>query len=200
MKPYSESCDQNRDPIFSIIDSLFAECSSVLEIGSGTGQHAVYFAARLPHLLWYTSDLPEYHRGIRQWLDEAALSNTRGPLPLDVCQPEWQVPVVDAIFSANTLHIMHWSMVEAFFHDIGQRLCPGGRLVLYGPFNYRGGYTSESNARFDLWLKARDPLSGIRDFEAVDSLARQAGLVLENDHEMPANNRILCWGRADATR
>ena len=170
MKPYSESCVQNRDPILSIIEPFFRDRKDVLEIGSGTGQHAIYFAARMPHLTWHTSDLAEYHAGIRAWVDEAALP--------------------------NTTHIMHWDSVVALFEGVGKLLVREGLFCLYGPFNYGGEYTSESNARFDEWLHERDPLSGIRDFDDLDRLAIQAGMRLEHDYAMPANNRILCWRKA----
>ena len=195
MKPYSEACEQNRDPILKVIDPLFRDRRAVLEIGSGSGQHAVYFARRLPHLVWQTSDLPHCHAGIEAWLREAGLENTPPPLPLDVCQRDWPPADVDAVFSANTLHIMHWPAVEALFEGVGRLLPEAGLLVVYGPFNYRGAYTSPSNARFDQWLKSRDPGGGIRDFEALDRLARRAGLGLQQDFAMPANNRILCWRR-----
>lgn len=195
MKPYSESCEQNREPILSVIQPLFADLNQILEIGSGTGQHAVYFAARMPHLIWHTSDCAEHHAGIRLWLEEAALPNVRGPLHLDVARCSWPVLDVDGVFSANTAHIMHWPEVEAMFAGVGDLLPAGGRFALYGPFNYHGRFTSDSNARFDSWLKQRDPAMGVRDFEALDALARQAGLQLMNDFEMPANNRILCWQR-----
>jgi cyclopropane fatty-acyl-phospholipid synthase-like methyltransferase len=194
MKPYSESCDQNREPILSVIQPHFEQSSAVLEIGSGTGQHAVYFAAKMPHLTWYTSDCQEYHAGIQLWLDEAALPNVRPPLLLDVSL-EWPSLAVDAVFSANTAHIMHWSDVEAMMAGVGQLLPSGGHFALYGPFNYNGRFSSASNARFDGWLKARDPGMGVRDFEAVNHLAEKAGLTLLQDYEMPVNNRILCWQR-----
>nr|WP_260292024.1 class I SAM-dependent methyltransferase [Sedimenticola hydrogenitrophicus] len=194
-KPYAESCDQNREPILSVIRPLFDDRQRVLEIGSGTGQHAVYFAAALPHLTWYTSDCAEYHAGIRLWLEEAALPNVRAPLPLDVARSEWPALDVDAVFSANTAHIMHWPEVEAMFAGVGRLLQTGGLFVLYGPFNYQGRFTSDSNARFDGWLKGRDPGMGVRDFEALERLAVAAGMALLNDYPMPANNRILCWRR-----
>ncbi|WP_335342211.1 DUF938 domain-containing protein [Sedimenticola hydrogenitrophicus] len=194
-KPYAESCDQNREPILSVIRPLFDDRQRVLEIGSGTGQHAVYFAAALPHLTWYTSDCAEYHDGIRLWLEEAALPNVRAPLPLDVARSEWPALDVDAVFSANTAHIMHWPEVEAMFAGVGRLLQAGGLFVLYGPFNYQGRFTSDSNARFDGWLKGRDPGMGVRDFEALQRLAVAAGMALQDDFPMPANNRILCWRR-----
>lgn len=193
MKPYSESCDQNREAILQVIQPLLEDATSVLEIGSGTGQHAVFFAHRMPHLQWYTSDRVDYHEGIRQWLDEAALNNTHPPFALDVRQKLWPDRQYSAVFAANTAHIMHWHEVEAFIAGVGGVLQTGGRFMLYGPFNYNGGFTSESNARFDVWLKNQDPQSGIRDFEAIDQLARQAGLEMLQDVAMPANNRTLCW-------
>lgn len=192
-KPFSESCVQNRDPILAILRPLFADRRHVLEIGSGTGQHAVYFAADLPHLVWQTADVPQHHPGIQAWLEEATLPNVLPPLALDVNDTAWRSGRYDAVFSANTLHIMGWPEVERFFAGVGAVLEAGGILAVYGPFNYGGRYTSESNARFDAWLKARDPASGVRDFEAVDALARSQGLVLQQDIAMPANNRTLVW-------
>jgi cyclopropane fatty-acyl-phospholipid synthase-like methyltransferase len=191
-KPYAESCDQNRDPILGVIRPLLADASRVLEIGSGTGQHAVYFAARLPHLVWQCSDCAECLPGIGRWLAEAGLSNTPAPLALDVTST-WPALSMDAVFSANTTHIMHWPAVEAMFAGIGHQLVSHGRFFLYGPFSFNGAYSSESNARFDGWLQARDPHSGIRDFEALDTLARAAGLIFMENFAMPANNQILFW-------
>lgn len=196
MKPYSESCDQNREPILKVIQPLLKPRHSVLEIGSGSGQHAVFFARQMPHLIWHTSDRVENHPGIRLWIDEANLSNLRSPLPLDVARDPWPEIEVDAVFSANTAHIMGWPDVQAMFRGVGRVLPTGGLFLLYGPFNYGGAYTSDSNARFDQWLKGRDSDSGIRDFEALDQQAREAGMRLHEDYEMPANNRILCWCRA----
>lgn len=193
-KPYSESCEQNREPILAVLRVAFADRHRVLEIGSGTGQHAVYFAPELPHLVWQTADVRAHHPGIHAWLNEAALPNVLPPLELDV-NSLWPSGSYDAVFSANTLHIMGWPEVERFFAGVGALLEPGGVLVVYGPFNYNGQFTSESNARFDAWLKARDPASGVRDFEAVDALARAQGLVLQHDIAMPANNRSLVWQR-----
>ena len=196
-KPYAESSVQNRQPILEVIEPLFAGCRAVLEIGSGTGQHAVYFAARLGHLTWHSSDVIENLAGISQWLDEAALVNTPAPLALDVTQARWPEIDVDAVFTANTIHIMHWPMIEDMFRGVGRLLPPQGLFAAYGPFNYAGNFTSDSNARFDGWLKERDPASGVRDFEALDELARLAGMRLDNDFTMPANNRMLCWRKRD---
>lgn len=203
MKPFSQACENNKDPILGIIAPLLQDRSALLEIASGTGQHACYFAGRLPHLLWQTSDLAENHAGIRAWLADAP-ANALAPLLLDVNSTDWGLqhsPVADtqgqvpAIFTANSLHIMAWSAVQNFFRGVAKVLQSQGLLMIYGPFNYAGGYTSDSNARFDQWLKERDPRSAIRDFEAVNELAALAGLSLTADHSMPANNRLLVWQR-----
>ncbi|NTV95617.1 MAG: DUF938 domain-containing protein [Thiobacillus sp.] len=195
MKPYSESSEQNREPILAVLRVAFADRKRVLEIASGTGQHAVHFGAALPHLTWQTSELPANHAGIRAWLDEAGLANVLAPVALDVNDPAWPVAEVDAVFNANTVHIVAWPAVQRMFAGIGRVLAPGGVVCLYGPFNYNGTYTSDSNARFDAWLKARDPASGVRDFEAVNRLAEAQGLRLVDDIEMPVNNRTLIWRR-----
>ncbi len=195
MKPYAESCEQNRDPILAVLREVFADRRQVLEIASGTGQHAVYFGQALPHLVWQTSELAVNHAGIQAWLDEAQLANVLPPLELDVGHAHWLVERVDAVFNANTVHIVSWPEVESLFAGIGRVLAPGGLLCLYGPFNYGGKFTSESNARFDAWLKGRDPASGVRDFEALDRLAEAQGLALVRDVAMPANNRTLVWQR-----
>jgi len=193
MKPFSEACEQNKQPILAVLQQHFADVHRVLEIGSGTGQHAVFFAAQLPHLQWLTSDVSELHAGIDAWLAEARLPNVSHPLELDVNQPDWPVEYIDAVFSANTVHIMDWPSVENMFAGIGRVLQSQGVFCLYGPFNYHGSYTSDSNARFDMWLKQRDPRSGIRDFEALNDLAHQHGMRLCADHVMPTNNRTLVW-------
>ena len=199
MKQYSEACEQNKDPILAILREAFADARNVLERGSGTGQHAVYFSAQLPHLYWQTSDLPENHPGILAWLQVAALENTLAPFTLDTESATWpqQAPRqhYDGLFSANTTHIMHWPAVQGLFAGAGELLERNGTFCLYGPFNYQGTYTSDSNRRFDEWLKDRDPASGIRHFEELASLASENNLELAADHEMPVNNRLLVWKR-----
>lgn len=195
MKPYAEACERNRAPIADVLRDAFGGCAAVLEIASGTGQHAVYFGAQLPHLIWQTSELPEHHAGIAAWLADAQLPNVLPPLELDVNAAGWPAQRYDAVFTSNTLHIVGWSAVERMFAGIARALPAGGVLAVYGPFNYGGSFTSASNAQFDAWLKSRDAASGIRDFENVDALARSYGFALAQDVAMPANNRTLVWRR-----
>ena len=192
MKQYSESCRQNKEPILSTIKPLLTNTTSVLEIGSGTGQHAVYFAEHMPYLRWQASDQSQYLPSVNAWINDANFDNLPNAIELDVTQ-SWPQVKVESIFSANTVHIMSWEMVVDFFQGVGRVLEAGGQFILYGPFNYNDQYTSQSNANFDLWLKGRDPRSAIRDFEALNQLAQKEGLSLANDFAMPANNRILHW-------
>lgn len=191
MKPYSEACERNKRPILEVLREAFAAPGLVLEIGSGTGQHAVFFAEALPHLQWQPSELPEGLAVLEQGLAGEAPPNLRAPLALDVAG-NWP-PQADYLYSANTAHIMGWPEVEAMFAAAGRILAPGGRFCLYGPFNYDGGYTSASNQQFDGWLRQRNPRSGIRDIEAVTAAAAAAGLSLLEDRAMPANNRCLVF-------
>jgi cyclopropane fatty-acyl-phospholipid synthase-like methyltransferase len=191
-KPHSPSCDRNRDPILDVLRQYFADRREVLEIGSGTGQHAIYFAAAMPSLLWQPSDLDENLLGIRAWLEEAQLPNVLPPIMLDA-KHEWPVKQYDAVFSANTLHIMSWQEVQALFANLAAILARDAVVAIYGPFNYDGKFTSESNASFNEWLIARGPHMAIRDFEAVNALANNIDLQLVADIAMPANNRMLVW-------
>lgn len=217
-KPYSPACDRNKAPILEVLRSHFADRRAVLEIGSGTGQHAVHFAAAMPWLRWQCSDHRDYLPGIRMWLDEAALPNTPPPFELQaVAEPQPHfAPFAhihayaseraqagdgsryDAVFSANTLHIMGWPEVQALFAALPSLLADDAVVAVYGPFNIGGEYTSESNREFDASLKMRDPRSGIRDLEAVQALAEGIGLRAVADLALPANNRMLLWRRTAA--
>ncbi len=195
-EPYSAASERNREPILGVLRKFFADRRHVLEVGSGTGQHAVHFAAALPQLAWQASDRAENLAGIRAWLAEAALSNTPAPIELDVAAGSWPRESFDAVFSANTLHIMRWSEVETFFSMLSRATMTTAKLAIYGPFNYNGKYTSASNAAFDQSLRAHAAHMGIRDFVDVNALAENAGFALVDDLAMPANNRTLLWQRA----
>ncbi len=193
-KPFSLACERNKEPILALLVEHFGDRCRVLEVGSGTGQHAVHFADALPHLEWQASDVGENLAGIRAWLADAELSNTPAPLAFDVNDGP-PAGSYDAVFTANTMHIMSWPEVERLFGMLPALTTDDAVFVVYGPFNYDGRCTSDSNAQFDRWLRSEDPRRGLRDFEAVDALARRAGFELREDRAMPANNRCIVWQR-----
>jgi cyclopropane fatty-acyl-phospholipid synthase-like methyltransferase len=191
-KPFSPACERNQSAILDVLRERFADRHRVLEVGSGTGQHAVHFALALPLLVWQTSDVPAHLGGIAQWLAEAGLPNTPAPLAFDIngAPPARRY---DAVFSANTLHIMSWAEVQRLFALLPALMSERALLTVYGPFNRGGQFTSASNAAFDASLRIDHPQRGIRDVGAVDALARTAGLALLEDRAMPANNRCITW-------
>lgn len=196
-KPFSQACENNKAPILEKLTELFKQAGTVLEIGTGTGQHAVHFASHLPHLVWQPSDHPQNAQLSRAWIDDSNLSNINSPIALNVLEGSWSgVPAIDGAFSANTAHIMAWAEVEAMFHGVAGALPKDGIFCLYGPFSYCGQHTSESNARFDLSLRTQAPHMGIRDMEDLKALGAETGLALEEDCEMPANNRLLVWRKS----
>lgn len=192
----SEACERNKGPILQILRGALADRHSVLEIGSGTGQHAVWLATHLPHLSWQPSDMTEYLPGLRERIAGEGPPNLRDAVELDVRALPWKVEPVDAVFTANTTHIMSWEAVRDLFRGIGTVLTAPGVLCIYGPFRYQGRYTSDSNAEFDRYLKTRDPVSGLRNFEDINALAAAQDCQLVADHAMPANNQLLVWRKA----
>lgn len=193
MLPFSEACERNKLPILEILRTRFADRRQVLEIGSGTGQHAVYFAAHLPHVAWHPTERLAYLEDLTERVRLEGTANIEPPTLLDVNQSIWPVRNVDAVFTANTLHIMSWNEVIALFRGIGGTLEARGLLCIYGPFRYDGRYTSPSNEAFDRMLQDRDPQSGLRELGDVTALAREVGLRLEADHDLPAFNRLLVY-------
>ena len=200
MKSYSDSCERNRQPILDVLVMEFSKITKVLEIGSGTGQHAAFFAPRLRQLVWQTSDLAENLADIRNWIDEVEEIRLPAPLELDVSSERWPDTGADAVFSANTAHIMHWDGVCAMVAGVGRQLASsdGGRFCLYGPFNKKGEFTSASNRQFDAWLKKRDPSMGLRDLAEMERVTGEAGLALGRCHRMPANNLLLVFDKVEA--
>ena len=198
MLPFSEACERNKEPILRVLRECFMDRVHVLEIGSGTGQHAVYFAQHLTHLTWYPTEQLTYLEDLAARVQLEGGQNLRPPTVLDVRQRVWPLKSVDAIFTANTLHIMSWPEVTAMYHGIGGVLAPGGVLCVYGPFRYEGRYTSASNEEFDRALQERDPQSGLRDVHAVAALAAPYGLRLSDDHDLPAFNRLLVFAKEPA--
>jgi trans-aconitate methyltransferase len=196
-KPFAPSCERNQQVIGDVLAMVIEDRPiRVLEMGSGTGQHAVYLAERLPNLIWHTSDLAVNHPGIRQWLDESGLRNVRPPIQYEAGVDDWPAVRVDLVFTANTLHIMAEAQVEQWTRHLGRYLKPGNMVMIYGPFKYHGQFTTPSNAEFDQWLKDADPRRGIRDFERLNQWMTQRGLQLVVDISMPANNQILLYERS----
>lgn len=191
-KPFSQACENNKQPILQVLSHYLTQPGSLLEVGSGTGQHAVFLSQALPHIQWQPSDVTDNLPGIQLWCDDATHSNLQNPVPFDVTTGQLPLPH-DHLFTANTLHIMSWPAVEAFFAQLPQLVNDGGYVFTYGPFKYGGEFTTDSNAAFDVWLKQRAPHQGIRDIEAIQALAEQAGLQLLDDVSMPANNQTLVW-------
>lgn len=194
--PFSRAAANNREPILEQLREMLVDARSVLEIGAGTAQHAVFFAAQLPHLRWRGSEHPAAMPMLLPRYEASGLPNLDPPLALDICERPWPINWPDAVYTANTLHIVAPAVVEKFFAACAEQAAAGSQLIVYGPFNYAGRYTSASNAEFDQWLKARDPRSGIRDQEWVDGLAQAAGFSLQADLPMPANNRLLQWKKS----
>jgi len=195
-KPFAPACEENKQPILEVIAPRLGDARSLLEIGSCTGQHAVHFAPAMPHLTWQCSDVAPYLPGMRLWLEETPAGNLLGPIELDVDGP-WPEGPFDAVFSANTAHIMSLDQVRRMFLGVGRLLPTGGPFLLYGPFSDGGRHTSPSNAAFDQSLRLRDPASGVRDLDELRAFAGEAGLTLAEDIAMPVNNRTLVW-RKDA--
>lgn len=189
---YSQAAENNKQPILRILLSAFSPTRRVFEIGSGTGQHAEYFAQYLPQLHWLPSDLPENIDDLNERITQCSLTNISPAQIFDIDNSQWPENI-DAVFSANTAHIMSWSQAQKMLSEVGTHLNGSGVFALYGPFNYQGEFTSESNKNFDQWLKSRSASQGIRDFEKVCACATKAGLTLVRDHAMPANNRLLIW-------
>ncbi|QSP94818.1 DUF938 domain-containing protein [Marinobacter salinisoli] len=193
--PFSQACENNKDPILARLREIFDAPGTVLEVGTGTGQHAVHFARALPHLQWQPTDHPDAADLCCPRLEQASLPNILPVIELDVSTADWPVESFTWVFSANTAHIMAWHEVEQMFIHIGEHLPKSGAFCLYGPFNDRGQYSSDSNRQFDQYLRARAPHMGIRDLQNLCELADAAGLTLANNVAMPANNRLLVFQR-----
>ena len=199
--PFSQACENNQQPILDVLQQELQDATHVLEVGSGTGQHSVYFAPRLTHLHWQTSDVFANHAIINAWHAAYPAPNLYTPLSFDVSSDS--VPInktinapYDAVFTANTLHIMSWFLVSKLFELVGNMLPLEGKFIIYGPFNENGRYSSESNRQFDYSLRQRDSNSGIRALEDITAVAEKQHLLLINRYKMPANNEILVFQKS----
>ena len=196
--PFSQACENNKQPILDVLQQEFQDSIHVLEVGSGTGQHSVYFAPRLTYLTWQTSDVLAHHATINAWHTAYPASNLYAPLAFDLAVDPLPMSLAsnqpyDAVFTANTLHIISWSLVEQLFELVGEALPINSKLIVYGPFNENGHYTSAGNQQFDISLRQRDPKSGIRHLEEIIALAKTHKLKLFDKYAMPANNQLLVF-------
>jgi len=198
-KPCAAAAERNAGPILGALRHELCGCEFVFEIGSGTGQHAVRFAAALPTLHWQTSELPQAHPGIRQWIAESGLTNVFDPVEFDVLSADVEPRTYDAVYSSNTAHIMSWDAVRRMFELVGRLLRDDGVMCLYGPFCRHGAFSTDSNAAFDASLRARNAAMGIRDLDDLDALAERAGMICTRRYAMPANNMLVVWRKTGHT-
>lgn len=200
-KPYSSACERNRDPILEVLKKeIGPKNRRLLEIGSGTGQHAIYFAPHFSHVEWVLSDRASQHLGIKMWLKESKAKNITGPIRFEVGRGNFPRESFDLIFTANTFHILSWKECKTLMKMWARRLRKGAKVMIYGPFKYNGDFTSESNREFDLKLKDDHPQRGIRAFEDINWIMIKNGFLLHHDYEMPANNRMLVYIREEHVR
>ncbi|MEH6576139.1 MAG: DUF938 domain-containing protein [Amphritea sp.] len=188
---YSLASERNQSPVLEVLAQTLRPGERVLEVGSGSGQHALHFCTALPSIEWQPTELAINLDALRSNLLRYGSNNIHSPCELDVDWPNWPVESVSAVYTANTLHIISWAQVESFFQGVGACLESGGLLIIYGPFRYNEQFTSPSNAQFDQWLKQRDPVSGIRDIEQIERQAAAQCIELLKDCQMPANNQLL---------
>ena len=193
MEGFSQAADNNKTPILDVLKDWLKPGASVLEIGSGSGQHAIHFSQALSNIQWLPSDRPAVQSLLQHNAKKYGSSNLLVPITLDLAESEWPASQIDAVYSANVLHIVSTDLGETMMKGAARCLQAGGLFILYGPFRYQGTFTTPSNAEFDDWLRVRDPNSGIRDFEWVDDLARAGDLILQEDRSMPANNQCLVF-------
>ncbi|MCP4297041.1 MAG: DUF938 domain-containing protein [Proteobacteria bacterium] len=192
-RPYSGPSDRNKQPILKVLENYLSATSHVFEIASGGGVHAIYFTKELPGLTWQISETRESIEALKYWVKDDISSQLPEPMELDATWETWPLNQVENFFSSNTAHYLPWNAVSSMFKGVGTHLKKDGYFFLYGPFNYQGRFTSESNRNFDSHLKSGDPKRGIRDLDDLLKIAGQSSLYLYHDHEMPSNNRILVW-------
>ncbi|MDO6461561.1 DUF938 domain-containing protein, partial [Granulosicoccaceae sp. 1_MG-2023] len=195
MKPYADAAEENKTVVLPLIARFLPGVDEVLELGSGTGQQIVYFAGQYPQVRWQATDLPENLPGIQAWIDAAGLDNLPPAQALDVAQPHWPFAPQSLIYTSNTLHIMSKDHVRMLFCRLAEVLNEGGHFLVYGPFRFADQPFAQSNARFDRFLRERDPRSGIRDFEEICAFAQANGLAHQESIALPHNNHMLVFRR-----
>ncbi len=195
MERYSPAAEKNKTPVLEVLRERLAPTARVLEVGSGSGQHALHFTEALPELRWQPTEHPAVMPALEANLGAAGREAILPPLALDLAADSWPIGPFDGVYAANVMHIVSVPLGEALLRGAASVLGEGGQLLLYGPYRFGGAFTTESNAEFDQWLKARDPASGVRDFEAAAAAAEAVGLVFADNRAMPSNNQLLCFRR-----
>ncbi len=191
---------RNRGPLLEVLRDRLPESGTVLEVGSGSGQHIAFFAAQLPHLTFQPSDVQSDHvASIQAWVKEAGVTNVETALLLDACQPGWPLESVEAVLCVNVIHIAPWEVCQSLMRESGRLLAPGAPLILYGAMQLEGRHVSQSNVEFDRGLRAQDPRWGVRDLEQVDEAASCHGLQRDELIKMPANNFVVVYRRISQT-
>lgn len=199
--PFSEACERNKKPILEVLQKVLRPFHRyVIEIGSGTGQHATFFAQALSGVQWTPTEVYENLAHLNKVVQESGIKNLTSPFKMKVGEDDFPIRTYDVIYTANTFHIMAWKDCKTLIKLMGHRLQEGGLVIIYGPFNYGGKFSSPSNEEFDAWLKKRDPASGIRNFEDLQKAMEKNGFELAGDYEMPANNRTLVYRRLPFVR
>ncbi len=193
MKQHAPACDRNQAFILETLAGILPGKKKLLEIGSGTGQHAAYLAPQFPNLTWFPTDLEENLASINAWCNDSPAANIETASVLNLATGQWPVKSCDAVVCINTIHIISWELVEKLFTGAANVLSKEGVFYVYGPYEYENEPLAESNQNFNAWLQQRDPASGIRKFEKVNELARKNDLIFQFDKSMPANNRSICW-------
>ena len=196
---FSEACERNKGPILEVLRKLFSKTDSVLEIGSGTGQHAVHFSKHLAHLVWQPTELGERVAMLKSRIDLEGPGNLLPAKELDVLRNHWELEKTDAVFIANVFHIAPIEVMHTCFKGMSKCLKHLGIFCVYGPFRFEGEFTSPSNAQFDYSLKTNNPEWGIRDFEQLCQVAEERGFTLQRNYSMPANNQLLVFKKLSQT-
>ena len=194
-KPYALSCDKNSEPILNVLKKYLPEKGQLLEIAAGTGQHAIFMAPHFPGWTWLLADRKDRHEGIKMWLKDFPRSNVQGPILYGIGENDFPKGEHHVVYAANLIHIISWNLCLKLFDELGNALDKNAFVMFYGAYNYNGDFTTESNKKFDEWLKEKDPNSGIRDFEKVRDEMKERGFELAVDEEMPANNRMLIFSK-----
>ena len=192
---FSDACERNKIPILKVLNEEL-DSGTVLEIGSGTGQHSVFFSKEIPSIKWYPSDTISNFESLNAFVTNYQNNNLQTPFVIDITQDQWIDFKVDYVFTSNTFHIINNALLTYFFYQCSKVMKSNGKLIIYGPFKFDNQFNSPSNQTFDELLKASDPFSGLKNFEEIINIALKFNLIFSKKYEMPANNNILVFKKS----